>query len=104
MIAKIQTLYAYTAERHIIWIFFAVFVGTIFVYILLVAVITFNVAAHSAIKKDLYGLHSQIGDFEAEYMALNNSITREEAYLLGFQKPKNETFAFRKRLVQHKEY
>ena len=104
MIAKIHTLYAYTAERHIIWIFFTACVGAILVYILLVAATTFNIAAHSTIQKDLHVLNSQIGDLEAEYIILNNSVTRQHAYLLGFQEPRKEIFAFRKRLVQHKEY
>ncbi|GEM_PF-2892548 len=71
----------------------------LFLYVLFVGLTTFNVAAHSALSKEIQVLNSQIGNLEAQYVALSGNISRESAYMLGFEKPEKEIFAFRKRLV-----
>jgi len=98
---RIQKLYAYTSERRFIWFLCVVFLVALFLYILLLTLTTFNIAAHNTLSNEIQILNSQIGNLEARYIVLNRNISHEYAYALGFKKPQKEIFAFRKRLVQN---
>lgn len=100
MITHIQTLYTYTAERRFIWMLCGVLCAALFLYILLVGLTIFTVAAHNTLSKDVQTIDAHISGLEAQYITLNNTISREYAETLGFHEPLKETFAFRKRLVQ----
>ena len=101
MISKIQTLYTYSVERSLVWALLTSLVGAMFLYVVLVGLTAFNLAAHDSTQRDIRIFKSSMSDLESSYLARSGHLNQEHALLLGFQEPQKELFAFRKRLVQN---
>ncbi len=102
MLARnIQTLHIYRTEQRFIFILCGILTVSVFLYIVLVGIVTSTVASHDSVVRGIEAVRSSVSELESQYIALSRGITKEEAFALGFSEPRKEIFAFRKRLVQN---
>jgi len=78
------------------WILASTLLMLAFLYAYLVSTTIFNVAARQHDQVSLAALSSDTNDLEASYISLQNTITLQLAYSMGFKEVSNPQFLLRK--------
>lgn len=83
-------------EKNMFTILTAGIFLSMFLYVYFISTSVVNVVQRKSIEVETQMLSSGVGELESEYISLSKNITPEYARSIGFNDPKNVSFAYTK--------
>ncbi len=92
---KVIAYQADNIERKVFWSFLILVILFASLYMYFISASIVNVVLRKEIEGDIITTHSEVGELESRYLGLENNITMDRAFAMGFVKLADKKFVTR---------